>query len=132
LKSLGEREDCSSFSWNKSSLQLSFDSADAPSAAPAVHNPLLAAASFVMFSAVILQADAELTRELNGRNISRKQFNQALREIKWEPRLILTTDGKITADAPAEVSEDGRTMTLDLNEFQANPPAKWSIRIDGP
>jgi hypothetical protein len=46
-------------------------------------------------------------------------------------QLLLTTDGKITADSPAEVSEDGKTMTLDLSKFRSDPPEKWSIRIDG-
>jgi len=46
-------------------------------------------------------------------------------------QLVLTTDGSITADAPAEVSEDGKTLTLDLSKFLSDPPEKWSIRIDG-
>jgi hypothetical protein len=46
-------------------------------------------------------------------------------------QLVLTTDGRITADSPAEVSEDGTTMTLDLSKFLSDPPEKWSIRIDG-
>ena len=46
-------------------------------------------------------------------------------------QLVLTTDGSITADAPAEVSEDGKTLTLDVSKFRSDPPEKWSIRIDG-
>jgi hypothetical protein len=46
-------------------------------------------------------------------------------------QLVTTTDGIITADALAEVSVDGKTLTLDLRKFFKDPPEKWSIRIDG-
>lgn len=48
-----------------------------------------------------------------------------------QSQLVLTTDGRITADVPAAVSEDGKTLTLDLSKFRSEPPQEWSIRIDG-
>ncbi len=48
-----------------------------------------------------------------------------------EIQLVLTTDGRIVAGASAEVSEDRKTLKLDLFPFLNAPPEKWSIRIEG-
>lgn len=49
-------------------------------------------------------------------------------------KLTLTTDGKITADAPAEISPDGMTMVIDYtdnkNFFAMMKRETWSLRID--
>lgn len=46
-------------------------------------------------------------------------------------RLILTTDGTITSNSPANVSEDGKSLTLELwKSFWSNDAHDWFIRID--
>ena len=68
--------------------------------------------------------------ELRQKDVTQADLESAICELP-KSQLVLTTDGKITADSPAEVSEDGKTMTLALSTFLSDPPDKWSIRIDG-
>ncbi|MCA9013354.1 MAG: hypothetical protein KDB01_26575 [Planctomycetaceae bacterium] len=67
--------------------------------------------------------------ELRQKGVTEAEWESSTNEL-LKCQLVLTTDGSITADAPAEVSEDGKTMTLDLSKFLSDPPEKWSIRID--
>ena len=81
----------------------------------------------IVFSTVL---DAAFDEELLQKGVKPSELESLLAEMP-KYQLVLTTDGKITADSPAEVNEDGKTMTLDLSKFLSDPPEKWSIRIDG-
>ena len=74
--------------------------------------------------------DAAIDEELRQKGVTQAELESAINELP-KIQLVLTTDGKITADPPAEVSEDGKTMTLDLSKFLIDPPEKWTILIDG-
>lgn len=75
--------------------------------------------------------EAAIIDELKQKNVTKAEFEAAVAQEFVKMQLVMTTDGKITADLPAKVSEDGKTMTLDLTMFFLDPPKKWSIRIDG-
>lgn len=70
-----------------------------------------------------------IDEEFRRRGVTQAELESSMDELV-KSRLVLTTDGKITADLPAEVSDDGKTMALNLSKFLSGPPEKWSIRID--
>lgn len=86
------------------------------------------AGEFFTDVAVNVIVGAVMNEELRKKGVTQAEL-ESLETFKCQ--LLLTTDGKITADAPAEVSEDGKTLTLDLSKFVSDPPEQWSIRIDG-
>lgn len=132
-------EHCDYVCCDKKSLELRFDFSKAKSDEQQVANDWPWSGErpeHVVYNALAqividLVIDAAAKEALRIQNISEESLEKAIDELQVDWRLILTTDGKITADAPAEVSEDGKTLTLDLWKFMNDPPQKWSLRIDG-
>jgi hypothetical protein len=119
---------CTYFCWNNSSLELRL--------APRQPRPKSddggrtfgeIAASLILKTALTTAINEEMRRK----GVTPDDWKAAIDKFEVKSTLTLTTDGKITADAPAEVSDDGKTLTLDLWKFQKDPPETWSIRIDG-
>lgn len=73
---------------------------------------------------------AAIEHEFSKKGVTQAEMESLMQEAIM-CQLVVTTDGKITADSPAKVSENGKTMTLDLTKFLSAPREKWSIRIDG-
>ena len=94
------------------------------------HDEKTTVGEFVAVFALGVVLNAVIDREFRQKGVTQAELESAMNELP-KSQLVLTTDGKITADLPAEVSEDGKTMTLDLSKCLSDPPEKWSIRIDG-
>lgn len=83
-----------------------------------------------ILSAAFEDLDAAFEETISKNGMTKAELASLAKDLP-KSQLVLTTDGRITADAPAEVSEDGKTLTLDLSKFRSDPPQEWSIRIDG-
>ncbi len=131
LVNVFEDDKCDFFRWDSESFEWKFICNDGHSPPPEEKKTFGEFASGValdiIFSTVLVAAFED---ELVQKGVKRSELESLLAEMP-KYQLVLTTDGKITADSPAEVSEDGKTMTLDLSKFLTDPPEKWSIRIDG-
>jgi hypothetical protein len=122
-----EDDKCDFLRWDRESFEWRFlrDNDDALS-----HDEKKTVGEHVAGLALGVVLDAVIDEELRRKGVTQAEFESAMNELP-KSQLVLTTDGKITADSPAEVSEDGKKLTLDLSKFLSSPPDDWSIRIDG-
>lgn len=130
LVDIFEKDKCDFFRWDGRSFewkclrqaQLSPDHQEDTSIADVTIGLLVAA--------VADQRLQVLERELTEDGTTRAELDAATEEwVDFE--LVITTSGTITADLPAEVSPDGKMMTLNLTQVLRDPPAKWSFRTSG-
>ena len=122
-----EEEKCDFFRWDRESFEWKFLRDDDN---PLSHDEKKTVGEFVAGLALGVVLGAVIDEEFRQKGVTQAELESAINELP-KCQLVLTTDGKITADLPAEVSEDGKTLTLDLSKFLSDPPEKWSIRIDG-
>jgi len=124
---------CTYFCWDNSSLELRFAPREQrPASGDGSQTLGEMAASLILRIAVTAAVNtAAIDEEMRQKGVTPDDWKAAIDKFQMKSTLILTTDGKITADAPAVVSDDGKTLTLDLWKFEHDPPEKWSIRIDG-
>ncbi len=122
-----EEDKCDFFRWDRESFEWKFLRDDDN---PFSHDEKNTVGEFVAGLALGVVLGAVIDEEFRHKGVTQAELESARNELP-KSQLVLTTDGKITADSPAEVSEDGKTMTLDLSKVLSDPPEKWSIRIDG-
>ena len=122
-----EEDKCDFFRWDRESFEWKFLRDDDN---PLSHDEKKTVGEFVAGLALGVVLGAVIDEEFRQNGVTQAELESAINELP-KCQLVLTTDGKITADLPAEVSEDNKTMTLDLSKFLSDPPEKWSIRIDG-
>jgi hypothetical protein len=120
-----EEDKCDFLRWDGESFEWKFLRDDDH---PSSRDEKKTVGEFVTGLAFGIFLGAVIDEELRQKGVTQAEL-ESVELIKSQ--LVLTTDGKITADTPAEVSEDGKTLTLDLSKFLSDPPEKWSIRIDG-
>ena len=125
-----EEDKCDFFRWDRESFEWKFLRDDDH---PISHDEEKTVGAFVadfalgVFLTAVMHGVYEECRQ---KGVTEAEWESATNEL-LKCQLVLTTHGKITADSPAEVSEDGKTLTLDLSKFLSDPPEKWSIQIDG-
>ncbi len=122
-----EEDKCDFFRWDRESFEWKFLRDDDN---PLSHDEKKTVGEFVAGLALGVVLGAVIDEEFRQKGVTQAELESAINELP-KSQLVLTTDGSITADAPAEVSEDGKTLTLDLSKFISDPPEKWSMRIDG-
>ena len=124
-----EKDKCDFLRWDRDSFEWKFLRADnQPSSVD--EKKTVGESVIGLAVSIFLAATIDIDEELRQKGVTQAELESAMIELP-KSQLVLTTDGKITADTPAEVSEDGKTLTLDLSKFLSDPPEKWSIRIDG-
>lgn len=127
-----QRKNREYFRWDSKSVELTVSDRDLRPASNTQKKTLGEVAADVAFEVIISAALHDgLHDELKKYNLTPAELEAAMTTYEPNSQLILTTDGRITADAPAEISEDGKTLIIDLRKFIADPPETWSIRIDG-
>ncbi len=127
LVNVFEKDRCDFLRWDRESFEWKFLREDDH---PSSRDEKKTVGEFVAGAAFNIYLTVVINEELRQKDVTQADLESAIYELP-KGQLVLTTDGKITADSPAEVSEDGKTMTLDLSKFLSDPPEKWSIRIDG-
>lgn len=127
LVNVFEKDRCDFLRWDRESFEWKFLREDDH---PSSRDEKKTVGEFVAGAAFNIFLTVVINEELRQKDVTQADLESAIYELP-KSKLVLTTDGKITADSPAEVSEDGKTMTLDLSKFLSDPPEKWSIRIDG-
>ena len=118
---------CDFLRWDREAFEWKYLRANDRSSSQSEHKTLSESA-FSLALGIFLTA--VLDDELRKKGVTQAELESAAHEL-MKCRLVLTTDGKITADLPAEVSDDGKKMTLDLSKFVSDPPEQWSLRIVG-
>lgn len=122
-----EENECDFFRWDRQSFEWKYVRDDD---SPVLRDEKKTVGEFVAVLALNIFLTAVIEREFRHKGVTLAKLESTAVELP-KSQLVLTTDGRITADLPAEVSDDGKTMTLDLSRFLSDPPEVWSIRIDG-
>ena len=122
-----EEDKCDFIRWDHESFEWKFLRNDDQQSSPVEKKTFGEFVAGVAFNSILT---AVIGNELRQKGVTQADWESAINELP-KIQLVLTTDGKITADSPAEVSEDGKTMALDLSKFLSDPPEKWTFLIDG-
>ena len=122
-----EVDKCNFLRWDRESFEWKFLRSDHQLSSRDEKKPIGEFASSVALEFIL---EAVLDVMLLKKGVTRAELDSTEMDLP-KIQLVLTTDGSINADAPAEVSEEGKKLTLDLSKFLSDPPEKWSIRIDG-
>lgn len=123
-----EDDKCDFLKWDRESFEWRFTRDDGSSLEEEKSTAKLVAE--VAVKAILRAALEDFDESIRNKGVTEAELASLAKDLP-KSQLVLTTDGRITADAPAEVSEDGKTLTLDLSKFLSDPPQEWSIRIDG-